>query len=215
MNQKGFANIILVVVIVMLVGAVGYFAFVKKSEPVAQQPTPTPTQVTNTPKSSPTPTTTPADPTANWKTYTNTQHGIEFKYPNNWEIDAADTNKGQADSFLDVHLTNYKVADRADCSKFIGMEIQAFHPIEGSFDTFVKSQVNTGGMGPSGNLTPIIIGGHTAYKVDNSGWDGGCGGPGYFIKASSTKYMYIFSGRGKETDQKIIDQILATFKFTN
>ncbi|MDO8591044.1 MAG: hypothetical protein Q7R65_03660 [bacterium] len=37
MNQKGFANIILVVVIVViLVGAVGYFAFVKKSEPVAQ-----------------------------------------------------------------------------------------------------------------------------------------------------------------------------------
>ncbi len=31
MNQKGFANIILVVVIVILVGAVGYFAFVKKS----------------------------------------------------------------------------------------------------------------------------------------------------------------------------------------
>lgn len=39
MNQKGFANIILVVVIVLLLGAVGYFAFVKKSEPVAQQST--------------------------------------------------------------------------------------------------------------------------------------------------------------------------------
>ena len=36
MNQKGFANIILVVVVVILLGAVGYFAFVKKSEPVAQ-----------------------------------------------------------------------------------------------------------------------------------------------------------------------------------
>ncbi|MBI5872617.1 MAG: hypothetical protein HZB36_00520 [Candidatus Omnitrophica bacterium] len=31
MNQKGFANIILVVVIVLLVGTVGYFVFVKKS----------------------------------------------------------------------------------------------------------------------------------------------------------------------------------------
>ncbi len=55
MNQKGFANIILVVVIVILVGLVGYFAFVKKSGPVAQQPTPTSTQVSNTPKSNPTP----------------------------------------------------------------------------------------------------------------------------------------------------------------
>jgi hypothetical protein len=54
MNQKGFANIIFVVVIVILLGAVGYFAFVKKSEPITQQPIPTPVQVTNTPKSNPT-----------------------------------------------------------------------------------------------------------------------------------------------------------------
>lgn len=40
-NQKGFANIILVVVVVLL-GIVGYFAFVKKSEPIAQEPAPTP-----------------------------------------------------------------------------------------------------------------------------------------------------------------------------
>ncbi len=41
MNQKGFVNIILVAVIVILIGAVGYFVFVKKSVPTAQQPTPT------------------------------------------------------------------------------------------------------------------------------------------------------------------------------
>ena len=52
MNQKGFANIILIVLIVILIGSVGYFVFVKKSEPVAQQPTPTSTptsMVTPTP----------------------------------------------------------------------------------------------------------------------------------------------------------------------
>ena len=44
-HQKGFSTIVLlIVVIVVLLGVVGYFAFVKKSEPVAQQPTPTPTQ---------------------------------------------------------------------------------------------------------------------------------------------------------------------------
>jgi len=37
MNQKGFANIVLVVVIVaILVGAFGYFVFVKKSEPISK-----------------------------------------------------------------------------------------------------------------------------------------------------------------------------------
>lgn len=65
MNKKGFVNIILVVVVVILVGAVGYFAFVKKSEPVTQQnPTPTPTKTTNpsptlNPTSTPTQTPTP------------------------------------------------------------------------------------------------------------------------------------------------------------
>ena len=49
MNQKGFANIILVVVVVILVGVVGYFVFVKKSEPITQQPTSTPTSNTQTP----------------------------------------------------------------------------------------------------------------------------------------------------------------------
>jgi hypothetical protein len=43
-NQKGFVNIILVVVIVVLVGAVGYFVFVKKSGPTTQVPTSSNTQ---------------------------------------------------------------------------------------------------------------------------------------------------------------------------
>lgn len=55
MNQKGFANNVLVLIVVALVGVVGYFALVKKSEPITQQPTPTSTQ-TNTPVSqTPTP----------------------------------------------------------------------------------------------------------------------------------------------------------------
>ena len=41
MNQKGYyVNIILVIVILILAGTIGYFAFVKKSEPIAQKPTP-------------------------------------------------------------------------------------------------------------------------------------------------------------------------------
>jgi len=75
MNQKGFANIILISVIVILVGATGYFVFVKKSEPIAQQPTPNQTKTPVSP--APTPTSKPT----NLKTYTNTQYGFEFMYP--------------------------------------------------------------------------------------------------------------------------------------
>ena len=81
MNQKGFANIILIVVIVILVGAVGYFAFVKKSEPVAQQPTPSVT--TQTPTSQQ-PSPTPVSETANWKTYRS--ETFEFKYPEKLQL---------------------------------------------------------------------------------------------------------------------------------
>lgn len=43
-NQKGFANIILVLVIVAVVAVGGYFVLVKKPQPIVQQPTPPPTQ---------------------------------------------------------------------------------------------------------------------------------------------------------------------------
>ncbi|MDO8492555.1 MAG: hypothetical protein Q7S34_02880 [bacterium] len=72
MNQKGFANIVLTIVIVVIAGAVGYFALVKKSEPIAQQPTPTPTQ-TKTPTQTPTPN----------KSYLLIKEwGVEFEKPN-------------------------------------------------------------------------------------------------------------------------------------
>ena len=64
-NQKGFASI-LIILLVLLVGAVGYFVYVKKSEPVAQQHT----QISTNP-----------DATANWKTYRNDTYGFKVKYP--------------------------------------------------------------------------------------------------------------------------------------
>ena len=57
-QQKGFANIWVVVLVVIAIGAVAYFALLRKSPDVAQQtntPTPTPTQ-TNNQNPTPTPT---------------------------------------------------------------------------------------------------------------------------------------------------------------
>ena len=65
----------------------GYFVFIKKSGPVAQQSIPTPTQATNALKPDPTPTPTPADPTANWKVYSNIRYAYTIKYPTNWFMD--------------------------------------------------------------------------------------------------------------------------------
>ncbi len=81
MNQKGFTNVVLVLVIFLVVGVIGYFAFVKKSAPTAQQ-TPTPVQTETV---SPTPI--PEDGTVNWKTYSNSKYNFSLKYPDGWAIE--------------------------------------------------------------------------------------------------------------------------------
>ncbi len=59
MNQKGFANILLIVLVVILAGTVGYLAFNQKSSTSTSIPSPTPSpSPTTTP--SPTPSPTPA-----------------------------------------------------------------------------------------------------------------------------------------------------------
>mgnify|MGYP001592004221 CR=1 FL=1 len=83
-NSKGFATIPLIIIIVVIAGAVGYFVLMNKSTPITQQPMPTPatTQIkTSTPKP------TPKDETANWKTYSNDRYRYTLKYPNNWYTD--------------------------------------------------------------------------------------------------------------------------------
>lgn len=82
MNQKGFANIILIVIVVLAVGVVGYFAFVKKSAPTAQ-PAPTPPQTDNAASSTPT----QKNETANWKIYSNSKYNFSLKYPNGWTLE--------------------------------------------------------------------------------------------------------------------------------
>ena len=73
-QQKGFANITLVVLVVILVGVAGYFALVKKSEPVTQQTT-TPLATTQTPTPQQ-PSPPPINETARWQTYKTYQYSL-------------------------------------------------------------------------------------------------------------------------------------------
>ena len=63
MNKKGFASVVIVVLVVIIIGVVGYFALVKKQEPVVQQ-VDTPSSVSN----------------ADLQTYRNDKYGFELGY---------------------------------------------------------------------------------------------------------------------------------------
>jgi hypothetical protein len=60
-------NIILVIIIIVLASALGYFALIRKPE--------TPSVAT------------PADETSNWKTYRNSKYEFEMSYPNEWLVE--------------------------------------------------------------------------------------------------------------------------------
>jgi hypothetical protein len=80
MNQKGFTNIVLIILAVVLVGTFGYISLVKKSSSVEPQLIP---QTTPLPAVSNNPT--PQNPSpskiSNLKTYKNDTYGFQFQYP--------------------------------------------------------------------------------------------------------------------------------------
>lgn len=99
MRQKGFAPIIILLVIFAL-GLLGYLAFTKGYLSV-NLPKPSASVV---PTVIPGPSNTP-DPTANWKTYTNTDVGFTFKYP----PDVVFTQKQDANN-LQIYTSSTKIS---------------------------------------------------------------------------------------------------------
>lgn len=81
------------------------------------------------------------DPTANWKTYTNTELAVEFKYPSDWSL--TDTNQngrvifGPALDGLKVYTVTVEVNGKAN-----GQEISSY----------VTNLVNLANSGPMGGI---------------------------------------------------------------
>lgn len=94
-SSKGFTaiEVVIVLAIVALLGGVYYVTQNnKKTDTPVTTTTTTPTTTTTTPAVTTTPTTTTTtttttpDPTADWKTYTNTKNGYSFKYPGDYTL---------------------------------------------------------------------------------------------------------------------------------
>ena len=129
-NQKGFANIILIGVIVMILGVVGYFTLFKKlstnEQPTTQQPVQTPVTTKSENKTG---------DSKDWLNYSNSELGIAFRYPYklgkiNFNSYPGDTGKKFSGSFGSVEnyilrlggmtkdFTEGRVGDTFDVSGF-------------------------------------------------------------------------------------------------
>jgi hypothetical protein len=82
MNQKGFINILLIVIIVALAGAGAYFVATRQVIPPAPSPTPT-----STPSLTSAPIQGKKTETGNWRTYENEQYKFRLRYPSTWKTE--------------------------------------------------------------------------------------------------------------------------------
>ncbi|MDO8490078.1 MAG: PsbP-related protein [bacterium] len=201
-NQKGFANIILIVVIVAIVAVGGYFAFVKKTEPIVQQPTPTPAT---------TPTQTPKDETSNLKTYSNSDLKYSIKYPTDWILDAQYINDGTLFLLTKQRKQNLdaeKIARVFDVSIKVyksSAELPNNEIKKLSFENWIKQEADSYGFI---QRKSIVVDGTSGYQGIGSG-----DGESYLVFVQKGNLIYQLetgdTTKPTETEQKVID----SFKF--
>ncbi len=190
-KKSNFLVILLSTLLIISVAIAGFFAFqtqklVKELTLLRTEPTPMAT-VEPTTEPVATDSSMTIDPTAGWKTYTNTMYGFSFKYPsdkfltNNLTDDDMyfDTNKnggspmelGSNDIWLNIHVSKITESDKAFPKEFI--------------------QVNST-QNISAYQTQKIIN-NNLYKIN----------------------MSSFSSNTIKNNEALFDQILSTFKFSN
>lgn len=220
MNQKGFANIVLIVLVVILAGAVGYLTLVKKSS--------TPTSETQPTNNSPTQQTPPASTTqtspplsnANkpgWKIYSGA--GFEVQYPENTFAVVQVTKQLPPD-----YKSNYAGAKLISSARISKLGKQECSYGESGLTSVCKAemeggiefvQVNTSAQSLTSSLdsslkTTVTLAGKQTVK-----WSIGAEGEGadyYYIPLNSSQTLvvarpYRFDGFPQQT---LFNQVLAT-----
>ena len=218
-RQRGFIPIfIAILVAVLAIG--GYFVYRSSSlrtgeAGVAISPSPSANPVI--PSSTANPMQTNTEETANWKTYTNTKRGYEFKYQDSYKLGATEVSQTQLES---VYLT--KDTDYTAGGGFAGSDVLR-DGVVNSFTIFPNKDLSEAELksefGNDITIKNILIGGKNAIEIlfpPNV-----YPGRNIFYKYSDGMVLNISSYAGFEVDiskqkeySKTFDQILSTFKFT-
>jgi hypothetical protein len=189
-RQKGFIlPIVIVVVIVAILGAGGYFAYKQYVAPKSE---------------------TPADQIAGWKTYNETDFGFSFKYPATWIID-----DGLTLNTCCLDIFNYDPSKKQGQFQEKGeVKIQIANykkSVSSGLKEFVSSQTYMESNTKATSVQEVDIAGINGIKSNLIG-DGI-----YYLPRSSTEgiSITIFNHpESGETLKETVSQILSTFKFT-
>ena len=209
---------------ILLVGIGGVYAGIQigkkqvmiKPSPVI--PTIIPTQVlepTTIPTQVPETTNIPTlDETANWKTYTNTRHGFEFKYPDTQFTkdhpvveSAMGCNNGDCANPEGYRFDLLKSCSTLDCNNWIMVEVF----LNPNSKNYINQMNDFTGFLSNTKLIESNLGGLAAKKrVNLDGTD----------QAFEAQQFYVNNGRSAfivyaDLSDPQTYQILSTFKFTN
>jgi hypothetical protein len=200
---------IVVVVTALIAGASGYLLGLRTAQNSSQgnreislQPLPTQgrepySPIPFVPKTFyPVPTTNPVL-TANWKTYTNAQWHLSFKYPETWFPQKVPLSSHQGDdafNFYPVGVTPHPGEAGDPSNAVFGIQSAASQ----------ENMLNA--VSPPAGFQRVIVDGKPAVKGD-----GFC-----YIKLSSTSWIVLFGGDDEERGAaKRSDTIISTISFTN
>jgi len=192
MKNKGFAP--LVILLVLLIAALMGIAYLVGSKGILSNKIPLVSY------SSPPPSST-SDPTANWKTYTNTTFGFQLKYPDNWFSE----NCGPGEALL----LRPKVKPVCEGEPYEPIQFFSSEEIK-SEDEFIKSWLPQFKSTPQqATVTTVKYTKYLVEKVEPA--------PGpeklILIRVPLTKGTFKIYVNDLQYET-VADQIISTFKFT-
>ena len=219
MTARGSALIVLVLILGILLGVAGFFAYQNYFHKIAPSTQQSESQTTQTPKPSPS----PADETVNWKVYGGSSYGFSFKYPNNWAIEKNSTVLLDENGQKVAELSPGKLTlnQEVECKEVFRRTLEGGPPIKAKETNLSFEEPQR--LSKISQETIDLNNQKWELLVVKASYEGSARDPSgiwyphmYCTKSKDSLLMINFYEIVLPAQKKLLfDQILSTFKFTN